>query len=93
MVSSIRPDRSCTMGNQGVMDLAWQDLFKLRNQGWQIKFDRIPQDGEIDTVLSMNEPVPHADHFAPGNLGVFLLPFLAYPCRSLTDIFHQLDQG
>jgi hypothetical protein len=42
MVSSIRPDRSCTMGNQGVMDLAWQDFFKLRNQGWQIEFDRIP---------------------------------------------------
>jgi len=69
--------------NQSVTGLFWQDFLKLRNQGWQIEFDCIPEDCKIDAVVAMNKPVPHADNFAPGDLSIFFCPaWLTRPAAS-----------
>jgi hypothetical protein len=66
-----------------------QKHLQLGNERWQLRGDGLPHRIQVDVRVTVNKPVPHVGHVAPGN---FWIPgphwFGNSPC-GLLDYFQQ----
>ena len=58
----------------------------------EVKFYGIPKHSKIDTVISVNQTIPHSDYFTPWYLGIVDLARFTDPASSFTKNFHKPDQ-
>src|SRR2546421_9689436 len=55
------------------------------DQRWKVGLQGAPDDRTVDVAIVVDEPVAHANHLAPGDLGVKFLCLGGHPVGRLTD--------